>query len=219
MPPYATNRRRGIHVIHGNNHIGHDMSATSVEPMLKNRHLYLIDERFVRFQDHAIIHEHPGEHQQEPLGQELVHTTTWYSSQELAKFLQQANKEAIKLQRRFCPLPRGLELRTTQGFHSCLKNRLCAMAIVLEIQYAAQNQKRWCSSEMIAKAYSDVTRHCLLQAMEVGLRDQLEALETIRREQEQDKQCYSPACLNMPQWLSTMFNKKAFQQQEQHMFL
>jgi len=212
MPPYAT-ARQGILVVHTNDDVH------SVEPIHK-RYLPQIDERFVRFQDNVIVHECPQHHQTEQSQEQF--NTKWYSAKELVRCRQEANRQARQFQRRCRPLPRGLELQTTQGIQRCLKNRLCAMAVVLEIQYAAHDQERFAaasntdSSEIIAKAYREVTRHCQVEAMEVGLRDQMESLESENREGEEDLQCHpSGACLNMPPWLSAMLKKRAGQQPEQ----
>mmetsp|Transcript_26783 Transcript_26783/g.65130 ORF Transcript_26783/g.65130 Transcript_26783/m.65130 type:complete len:235 (+) Transcript_26783:228-932(+) len=229
MPPYAT-ARQGILVVHTNDDVH------SVEPIHK-RYLPQIDERFVRFQDNVIVHECPQHHQTEQSQEQF--NTKWYSAKELVRCRQEANRQARQFQRRCRPLPRGLELQTTQGIQRCLKNRLCAMAVVLEIQYAAHDQEQMVtasnstdnynhhhvmehlypetdSSEMIAKAYREVTRHCRVEAMEVGLRDQMESLESENREGEEDLQCHpSGACLNMPPWLSAMLKKRAGQQPEQ----
>ncbi|CAJ1946543.1 unnamed protein product [Cylindrotheca closterium] len=222
MPPYASTTRRGIHVVHADHDVRRMSSECWAQPILKQP-LYFIDERFVRFQDNVIVHEyHPQEHHQQEQSQEQTNTTKWYSTKELVRFHQEANKEGRHSQRRSRPLPRGLERHTTQGLQRCLKNRLCAMALVLATQYTAaqQQQDRHSSEIMIAKAYHDITRHCQLEATETGLRDYLETLEN-SREEEVDLQCQysSGACLSMPHWLSALLNKRAFQHQEKRMLL
>jgi len=226
MPPYANTL-----VLHPNNDL-HRMSSESVEPPLK-RYLSVIDERFVQFEENVIIDCPQHHHQTKQCEQDL-----WYSAEELAQFRKNANRQGRQLQRRrFSSLPRGLELQTTQGLQRCIKNRLFAMAVVLELQYAAAQEKELLaaaastnhddyhhnmedlypetdSSEMIAKAYHEVTRHCQLQAMDTGLRDHMAAIENQHKEEEDSLQCNSSAsCLNMPAWLTALLNKRASQQQ------
>lgn len=222
MPPYAPSRP----VNHYSNHVRY-MSYESMEPVLIKRQLYFIDERFVRFEDVVTVQECP-EHHLHGIKESTHHL--WYSPKELKKFRRNASRH---VRRR--AVPQEFKLHTNQ--EQCTKNRLSALSVVLELQHTAAQQKKNTEaasattniedylpsmeelnpetdiSEMIAKAYQEVTVHCQLEALYAGIRGHMEVVENERKEAEKlqsDKS--SSACLTMPGWLATLLNKKTSQQ-------
>lgn len=182
MPPYAPDSSP--------HHGTRRYSTESVAPQLK-RHLSLIPERFVRFAD--TIHVLPFEKCEET-------TEIWYTKQELSQFKRECRK--VIRQHRGAP-PRGLEQRTTAGFQRALKNRLSALAVVLQIQYVRHDPV------CIANAYEEVTRHCQLEAIDVAIRDHVEATFDAANPYHGDGED-TPECLACfplsPQWLISLLS-------------
>jgi hypothetical protein len=189
MPPYAQDERTSRH--HNENR---RYSTERVSPPLK-RHLYLIPERFVRFGENVKVL--PYKTRTDFTKQEVA--SIWYTKQELAQFKQDTRK-VVRHQRGLLP-PRGLEQRTTQGFQQALRNRLSALTVVLQIQYVRDDPNH------IAKAYREVTKHCQLEAIDIAMRDHVEANNDAEGPYQEDAD-EGPECLACfplsPRWLSSL---------------
>eukprot|EP00980_Cylindrotheca_fusiformis_P014559 scaffold3924_cov109-Cylindrotheca_fusiformis.AAC.8 len=153
MAPYATDNDSRQHRRQST-----DDSASSIT----KRHLAVIPERFIRFEDTVDIVPY------EKLTSEEK-TDIWYTKQELSKFKQDCRK-AVRRHHHgtSSPPPRGLEKRTAAGFQRSVKDRLSALAVVLQIQYVRDDPVR------LANAYREVTMHCQLEAIDIAIRDHLE---------------------------------------------
>jgi hypothetical protein len=189
MPPYAPDERTSRHYNENRRN-----STESVAPLLK-RHLYLIPERFVRFGENVQVLPYRTDFTKQEIAD------IWYTKQELAQ-LKQDTRKVARHQRGLCP-PRGLEQRTTQGFQRALKNRLSAITVVLQIQYVRDDPNR------IATAYREVTKHCQLEAIDIAMRDHVEASDDAAGPYHEDAED-GPECLAcfplLPQWLSSLLS-------------
>lgn len=167
-----------------------DDSRHDCTPMSLRRQLSLIPEQFVCFQDKVLVRKCSL-----VSCKDCDDNGYWYSEEELRQIKDESKVLARRRRKGECL--RGLEQRTNRGYHEALKNRLTALAVVLEAQRNHPKQ--------LASAYSAVTKNCREEAIKNAIIDAAEA--NPYQEDDDDENDSSSAdlkgCFDQLQWLSS----------------